>query len=822
MNLKKTLSLYFIKPKLIRRVVRIVIAIFLLYILLLAGLSIYIASSKEKLLGFLNAKIKETILGELKITNADITVWQTFPKLGITLQNVSISDSFYHTPFLKAGSITAKAGIIDLMGKKVTISSVKISDAVIHTFTDAKGYTNSYVLRSQSSQKQKRQSKKPFVLENIDLTNVTVLIEDVLRHKRYRAKIDDADIDMSLGGSKYYITFRENLFLRGLGFNLPQGYWLENQRVQAKWKLEFDTGGSVLTINKTTAKIQGHPFDIDGTFDFGKSQFHINAVTKNINYGAALAILKPHVRSVLQKLDFNQPLDVAASLTGSLSKKGDPAVKVNFSTIKNGFSTPVINLNDCSFSGSFSNQYDKRNLPDDSNSRVQLNAFAGYWGTINLKAKGIALTNFDKPVIQFEFFSQCSFLQLDEALSSSNLHFADGNAKLYLAYNGPLIADPSLLSLLNAKILIQNGKVIYVPRNLTFSECNGTVDLTGNNLTINNLQCNLNTNHFVVNINGNNLNRISGNEAGRASLNCSVFSPAINLSDFKTLFNTKTTASVKRSTKGLAGAANEIDNAIENGDVFISLKAQQLLLNNFKAGNTTAVLLFTNNDWEVQKAFLQFADGSFNLSAKVHQVNNVSHQVNVQMDLQHVNVKKLFYGFDNFSQTSLTSKNINGLMDSKGNITAIMNSAGKFVPSTMNGKIFFSLKNAALVNFQPFLDIQKIAFKNRDLNNVQFAELKDTFDIQNGDIYIHRMPIQSSAITMYVDGIYSFADRTDISIQVPISSLTSNPGEDFKNKAKSKRAGASIYLRAKDKNGQVKIGLDVFKKFRKNNNKDDN
>ena len=208
MNLKKTLSLYFIKQKILRRVVRIVIAIFLLYILLLAGLSIYIASSKEKLLGFLNSKMKETILGELKITNADITVWQTFPKLGITLENVSISDSFYHTPFLKAGSITAKAGIIDLMGSKVTISSVKIKNAVIHVFTDAKGYTNSYVLRSQPSQKQKRQSKKPFVLENIDLKNVTVLIEDVPRHKRFQGRIDDADIDMSLTGSKYYFTFR--------------------------------------------------------------------------------------------------------------------------------------------------------------------------------------------------------------------------------------------------------------------------------------------------------------------------------------------------------------------------------------------------------------------------------------------------------------------------------------------------------------------------------------------------------------------------------------------------------------------------------------
>jgi hypothetical protein len=822
-SLKKIISLSFIKKKIIRRVVRVIVAVFTIYILLLAGLSIYISSSKERLLGFLNTTLKETILGELKINKADITVWQTFPKFGITLQNVSISDSFYHSPFLNAEIIRAKAGIFDLMGSKVTISSVKITNASIHTFTDANGYTNTYVLRSQPAQKEKRQSKKPFVLENLELKNVAVLIEDIPKRKRYQGKINTADIDMRLTGSKYRLTFREDIFLRGLGFNLLQGYWLENQRIQAKWKLEFDTSGSVFTVNKTTVKIQNHPFNIDGVFDFGKSEFHINAVTKNINYGAALTILKPKTRVVLQKLSLTEAVDVNVALAGSLSKKGDPAVKAAFTTTKNNINTPVINLNNCNFSGSFTNQYNPSILPDDSNSRVEINSFAGCWGTINLSAKNIAITNLDKPVIQFEFFSQCTFPQLDEALSSSVLQFVDGSAKLYLAYNGPLIADPSLLNQLNAKIQIQNGKVIYVPRNLTFSECNGFINLTGNNLTVNNLQCNLNANHFQVNINGYNLNRISNKETGKATLNCNVFTPAIDLSDFKTLFNTQPTASKKRSSKGLASAANSIDNAVENGDLYINLKAQQLSLNNFKASNATAILLFTNNDWGIQKAALQFADGSFNLTANVRQLNNTAHQVNVQIDLQHINVKKLFYGFDNFGQSSLTSKNLSGIMDAKANITANMSTTGKFVPSTMNGKMYFSLKNARLKNFQPFLNIQEIAFKKRSLDDVQFAELKDTFDIQNGDIYIHRMPVQSSAISMYIEGIYSFTDKTNISIQVPLSNLKNNSDGDFKkiDKAKAEKPGASIYLRAKDKGGQVKIGLDVFRKFRKNRNKDD-
>ncbi len=303
-----------------------------------------------------------------------------------------------------------------------------------------------------------------------------------------------------------------------------------------------------------------------------------------------------------------------------------------------------------------------------------------------------------------------------------------------------------------------------------------------------------------------------------------MFSPSINLADFITLFNTDSPTASKKKTNGLAGTANSIDNAVENGDLFINLKAQQLSLNNFKASNANAVLLFTNKDWEIQKAFLQFADGSFNLAAKVHQANNISHQVNAQLDLQHINVKKLFYAFDNFGQTSLTAKNINGIFNSTANITASINKAGKFIPSSMNGKMYFSLKNAELKNFGPFLNIQKFAFKNRNLNDVQFAELKDTFDIQNGDIYIHRMPVQSSAsINMYIEGIYSFGNNTDISIQVPLSNLKNNSGDDFKiiNKKKTNRPGASIYLRAKDGGNGVKIGLDVLGKFRKNKTADD-
>src|SRR6516225_4578055 len=112
------------------------------YVLLLVGLSIYVSSSKEKLISFLDSELKETIPGELKIDKTEITVWETFPRIGIVLDNVTISDSVYRKPFLKAETITAKVGFLGLAGHKLRINSVKIEDAILFAFTHAKGYSN--------------------------------------------------------------------------------------------------------------------------------------------------------------------------------------------------------------------------------------------------------------------------------------------------------------------------------------------------------------------------------------------------------------------------------------------------------------------------------------------------------------------------------------------------------------------------------------------------------------------------------------------------------------------------------------------------------
>lgn len=810
---------FHISGKFRRRFVRVAVVLLSLYILLLVTLSIYVSFSEDKWLGFLNDKLKDVIPGELKIAKSEINVWKSFPKVGITLNNVTINDSLYHKPFLKAEFVTGKISFSDLIGKKLKINTVEIENAVVHSFTDAGGYTNNYVVKLQNKPGKK---KKLVVFSNIQLENVVAVNEDVVKNKRYEIRIDDADIEMALRGSKYHIKLNEDIFVRGLGFNLEKGYWLENQRVQGKWKMQFDTKTNILSANKTKVDIQGQGIVIDGIFFLNApAHFTLNASAKEIDYNAARAMLKPTTSVKIKSINLEKTVDADVSIEGPLAYKTMPLVKLNFYVKDNNMNTPVADFSACNFSGTYINQVNPELPTSDENSRVAIKEFASNWGDINLKAKHIVLTDLIKPQLQFEFFSQCTLPQLDEQLASSTLQFLEGNAKLYLVYNGPLIADPSLLDRVNAKIQVQNGKIVYVPRNLNFSECKGDVIISGNNLLMKDFKCSLNTNEFIVSVEGKNLNRISANQTGRTAVNCSVFTPSLDLSAFKTLFAKKASnAIVKKKSRSLAGTARAVDNAVENGDMFINVKADKVSLHHFIANNVIANIHFKANDWEIQHASLQHADGNLDLTATLQQLQNGYHRANAQINLQHINIKKLFYGFDNFGQSGITYNNLKGTMDAQAGITADINNASKLLRNTMNGSIDFSLKNAALIDLEALKNLQRYIFKNRNLDNVEFADLTNTFDIKNGDIYIHRMPIQSSALTMYVEGIYSFDNRTDISIRVPLSTLTKRTEDYVETKEiKPEQPGPSINLRATDNNGQIKIGLDNSKKIKKKKHK---
>jgi hypothetical protein len=189
----------------------------------------------------------------------------------------------------------------------------------------------------------------------------------------------------------------------------------------------------------------------------------------------------------------------------------------------------------------------------------------------------------------------------------------------------------------------------------------------------------------------------------------------------------------------------------------------------------------------------------------------------INATMHNVDVSKVLYAFQNFGQDALMSDNIKGTVSSNIVVSMIINRQLSASPTNLEGLIDFSLKNGELVNFQPMKKLQVFLFKNRDFENIKFAEIKNRLELKDREIKINRMEIQSTALSLFVEGVYSLKGNTDISIQVPLSNLKKR-GDEYKpeNIGADAKAGPSVFVRGKPgDDGNIQFKLDILNKIRK-------
>jgi len=249
-------------------------------------------------------------------------------------------------------------------------------------------------------------------------------------------------------------------------------------------------------------------------------------------------------------------------------------------------------------------------------------------------------------------------------------------------------------------------------------------------------------------------------------------------------------------------------------NAYLDLKADKLIYKNFSATKVKGKLALSNEVIKLDNFSLIHAGGTILVNASSRD-NGRNSDISLQSKMQNVNIKELFEAFNNFGMQSLTSKNITGNFSADISLVSLLDANNDLYKPSNRGYIDFSLKNCRLVNFQPLMDIDNNFLQKRNLNDISFAELKDRLEINGNDIYMHRMEISSTAVHMYVEGTYSFAANTDISIQVPFHGQKKDPDETPTNKGTKAKTGIGIFLRAKDdKDGKLKFSYDPLGRFR--------
>lgn len=816
-GLRRKYAMLKVRNKGLRITLRLLGGFLILILLLFAGLSIYVESNKTQLLDKLRDGISKSINGDLQYRKADIKIWKNFPFIGVHLYDVNLEDSVYHTPFFKMREVQVQVSLLQLIRKNTELRNLKLSDGIIHVFTDTSGYTNRYL--TQSIRKKDTSIKREVLLNHATLSNVQLILENKKRDRSFDFLFKKLDADISLDKNIFKVTLHNDAVVNNMSFKNRKGSFVKGQSIKMKIDLVFNKASEILSFDEQIFEINDQDYLIKGKFRLERDGFfNLDIKTKNAPYTKLLAILSQHISSQIGRFKLEKPIDVQANINGGLGPKSVPKVFATWTVKQNTLTTDIAKFTACNFTGSFSNEKVKGQGFTDPNSVIVLNNFSGNWEGIDLHAKNITVSNLIDPNLNFSFSSATDLQTLDKKIGLKTIDLLSGSAALSLSYNGPLIADISILDKLNGSLQFKNGKIRYAPREFNFTNCSGSVMFSDNSVNVKDLTCQLGNTQFIVNVDGNNLSGLSAKDASKASITANLYAPYLDVSQLAGLFQAKRSVNVaKAKSRQLIKTASGIDDLMDHGALAANIRAAKVHYKNFSGENLNGNIVFANENMYLKNISIAHANGRLDITGNILQTSN-SNSATAKVMMQNVDVKKIFAAFDNFGQDGIESANLQGTLNATTNISLLFDAAGKMLPGTIKGIVDFGLKNGALVNYEPFMEIRKSIFKNTDMSNVRFAELKNRLEIDGFKIKINRMEIQSSAIGMFIDGLYDIKKTdTKINIQVPLKGLKRDSAYIPKNTGLDKKAGTSVYLEGKvdKKTGKVKFGLNTGKTIRK-------
>jgi hypothetical protein len=805
----------FMKRKWIKYILRALFACIITWILLLLIAFVYIRKNKGKIIASIKSSLDKRISGKIDFTGLSVDFFQNFPGISVDLKNIQLRDSLFQLhkkELLHVQHLYVGFGIFNLFSSDKTLKYLTFSNGSIFLFADSAGNKNWNILKSQTG------TKKAIDLKKISFENINVIFEDKSKFKYYNVVFEKMKCTIRRSDNKIRFEMNNRAIIKIVAFNTKIGGYLANKRLISQWSILYDKDLKKIALQDQLVKINGQSYRLTGNFFLNSSPyFNLSIRTTDLSLKEAGSIFPVKTERRINQFQLSKPLKkVQAYLTGSMKYLSLPFAKINFSVNDASLSISPVNFEHCSFNGFFNNRVDPVKPRDDRNSMLQFTDVKGEWEKNAFNGKDISFYNLIEPYLKCDIHFVFKVAQLEKAIASRRLDFNSGDGEAVINYAGPVSGADTTYDL-NGRVTIHKGDITYNPRNLNFKKTEMELSFEKGDVLVKKMNTEINNSDISIKGRINDFLNFFKTDSSKATFEWTIYSSRLDIGKLKSSLHRSSSAKNKHSYSFFEKLSNKIDRLFDDCNAYLTIRADKLVYKNFLATKVKGKLSLTNEMLRLDNFSLEHAGGILSVNASSKDNGNTS-DLFLQSKMKNVNIKELFSSFNNFGMESLTSKNISGNFSADINLTSRIDANNDLYRPANKGYIDFSLKHGRLENFKPLIEIDNNFLQKRNLNDVSFAELKDRLDLNGNDIYMHRMEIKSTAVNMYVEGIYSFANNTDLSIQIPLHRQKKDQHEVPENKGVKAKTGISIFLRAKDdKDGKLKINYDLLGRFRSKN-----
>lgn len=411
----------------------------------------------------------ERLDGELNFSKAELSFFNHFPSLTLTLKDFKLNGSapYRNETLISAGEIAFGINVKSLIfDSTVKIDKIFLSHALMNVHVNEKGEANYNVYVSEDEKPASKDSNTSLKLEKISIEDSHLIYNDQSVKMLVDAKgfnyMGKGDLDQAI------FDIYTEAEIDSLNLTYDHKQYLQNKKVKADLITKINTNSLAFVFEQNNLKINKLPVEFTGKFDFLKNGYDMDFSIKSIDsrLNDFFTALPPEYVTWLEKTKVKGSTDIGFSLKGQYIASQNKSPDMNFnmkirdghieyknapyplSNIYLNFDTKIPGLNP-----------DHIQVSVDS---LFFNVGKDYLKAI-VKARGLK-----KPVIEANLQASLDLKKLDQAAGLQNMDLS-GLLKMNVISKGVYNKEQSIFPVTKGTVLLKNAHIQtqYYPKPIT-------------------------------------------------------------------------------------------------------------------------------------------------------------------------------------------------------------------------------------------------------------------------------------------------------------------------------------------------------------------
>ncbi len=777
-----------------------------------AGVLTYIYQDDIKAMAIkqVNANLNARVI--INGSDIDITFFSTFPDAAIEFRNFKIMEPNASTGsatdgkehiLAQAKTLDFKFSPLDFLNNQYHITRILLSEGQIHLKICENGETNYNILKPDTLKKDTAKgSPLDLKLKHIRLKNVQITYDDEQDNRHLNMKFNNASFAGSFTDAQYNMNATLDMFAANLTIGKQQ--YLKNRSIAIDASIMIDNKAKKYDFKEVKLKFDKAIYQAKGSVtSVEKRQLtELTISGEDAGIQTLISLLPSNISALFKDYQSNGQINFAGHIHGYLSKNELPSIDFKFGIIngtihdsKHSMGLDAVNLN---------GEYSNGKAHDLENSYIHISHF-----TARLNGRPIniqyTMDNFEDPMVNAVLKADINLKDLRNFVTIPDIDTLTGDLNLDASFKGKIVDLKRYSTInktsLNGKMQIKNVTLKPTNQKSAYKNMSGDFETNGNDLEVTNFSGLCGHSDFTLNGSFKNLASFLFLPNQPLNANSDLKCHYLNIDDFLLKSGSNTTSS---------------DDKHFNLPAFLyftfSIEADKLIFGKFVADNVTGNVQTTKSQVLLKNISMNTMSGTVQLNGNMMDKGAGQFAASAHIILKRIDVKQLFYEFENFGQDYITDKYINGRIDATIDYTGLWNRNLSPDTKSIVCDADVTVYDGEVNQFPPFIRLGKF-LKVKSLDDIHFSEYTNKILISNRVVTIPKMDIKSNAVNVTLAGTHTFDNVMDYKLKVNMTQLIFGAKKDYEDEfgevEVDKNGGVNVFLTMKGPASNYEIKYDT-------------